>query len=35
MDAMEWILLLLLLVVAPVLLGHTIATGLGDDDEQV
>jgi len=32
MDAMEWILLLWLLVAVPVLLGHTIAAGLGDDD---
>jgi hypothetical protein len=34
MGAMEWILLLWLLVAVPVLLGHTIAAGLGDDDER-
>jgi hypothetical protein len=30
---MEWILLMWLLVAVPVLLGHTIAAGLGDDDD--
>ena len=32
---MEWIVLLWLLVAVPVLFGHAIAAGLGDDDERV
>jgi hypothetical protein len=35
MDAMEWILLMWLLLVVPVVIGHAIAAGmLGDDDER-
>ena len=33
-DWMIWTLIICLLIVVPVLLGHTIAAGLGGDDGQ-
>ena len=34
MEAMEWILLMWLLIVVPVVIGHAIAAGMLEDDDQ-